>query len=67
MAFRNINYRKLLFESLRNYFSITANGSVSTLLKYLTAFVQPLEVPFASFVTFRNKELLISQCKWQVG
>jgi len=67
MAFRNINYRKLLFESLRNFFSVTAIGSISTFFKYFTAFVQPLEAPFTTFTTFRNKELLISQCKWQVG
>jgi len=67
MAFKSINYRKLLFESLRNFFSVTASGSISTFFKFLTAFVQPLEAPFTTFTSFRNKELLISQCKWQVG
>jgi len=65
--FRNIDYPKMLFESLRNFFSINASGSVSYLYKYLSAFVQPFQQPFADFVTFRNKEMLIANCKWQIG
>ena len=67
MAFRNINYRIMLFETLRKFFSVNANNTISVLFTYLTAFVQLFEPAFANFVTFRNKEQLIAQCKWQVG
>ena len=67
MAFKNINYRIMLFETLRKFFSVNSNNSISVLFTFLTAFVQLFEVPFANFVTFRNKEQLIAQCKWQVG
>jgi hypothetical protein len=67
MAFKNINYRVMLFETLRKFFSVNSNNAISVLFTFLTAFVQLFEVPFANFVTFRNKEQLIAQCKWQVG
>ena len=64
---KNINYPAQLFESLRNYFSINATGQPSILYKYLACFIQPLQAPFTAFVTFRNKEVLIANCKWQIG
>ena len=65
--FRNINYPVMLLEALRNFFSINASGNVSTIYKYLSCFVQPFQLPFTNFEAFRNKEMLIANCKWQIG
>ena len=65
--FRNIDYGKMLFETLRNYFSVNSAGNMSILYTYLAAFVAVFEAPFAAYVTFRIKEALIANCKWQIG
>ena len=65
--FRNIDYGKMLYESLRNYFAVNAAGNMSILYTYLAAFVAVFEAPFADYVTFRIKETLIANCKWQIG
>lgn len=64
---RNINYATLLYEALRNYFSINAAGQVSILYKYLAAIIAPLQAPFDAFDIFRKKENIIASCKWQIG
>jgi hypothetical protein len=66
-SFRNINYGRLLFETLRNYFSVNATGEMSLLYKFLAAIVQPLQPPFDALVAYRTKEALIANCKWQIG
>lgn len=64
---KNINYQKLLFEGLRFYFSVNKAGQPSILYRYLSAFVSLFQAPFNSFDTFRKKEYLIANCKWQIG
>jgi hypothetical protein len=65
--FKTIDYSLLLFENLRNYFSINSQGSASIAYKYLASFVQPMQTPFNDFDSFRVKEALIASCKWQIG
>jgi hypothetical protein len=65
--FRNINFGKLLFETLRGYFAVNSAGEMSVLYKYLSSFAQVFQAPFNSFVGFRTKEALIASCKWQIG
>jgi hypothetical protein len=66
-TFRNINYGRLLYESLRNYFSVNTANQISILYQYCACFLQPLIAPFAAYVAFRNTEALIAQCQWQIG
>lgn len=65
--FRNINYGRLLFESMRYYFAVNASGNLTELYKYLAAIVQPMQGPFDAYVVFRIMEALIASCKWQIG
>ena len=65
--FRNINYSRQLYEALRNYFSVNNQGQVSMLYKILLCYLQILQGPFDTYNTFRVKEALIAQCKWQIG
>lgn len=65
--FRTINYSRQLYESLRNYFAVNAEGQVSMLYKILLCYLQVLQPYFDTYDTFRRKEYLIAQCKWQIG
>lgn len=65
--FRNIDYSKMLYETLRNYYSINANNQPSWLYIYLSCIIQPMQLPFNAYQTFRTLEALIAQCKWQIG
>lgn len=65
--FRNINYGRMLYETLRNYFSVNANGDLSILYKFLFACVIVLQQPFIDYDTFRRQAYLIATCKWQIG
>lgn len=65
--FKNINYGRMLFESLRKYFAVNSDNDISIIYRYLAAFVALFQVPFETFTTFRNKEALIANCKWQIG
>jgi hypothetical protein len=65
--FRNIDYSKMLLETLRNFFSVNVAGNISILYKYALALIYPLQQPFNDYVTFRNKEFIIASCKWQIG
>lgn len=67
LQFRKINYGYMLFDSLRNFFSVNAAGNLSIMYKYLSAFVAPLQTPFNNLDTFRIQEALIAGCKWQIG
>jgi hypothetical protein len=66
-GYRNINYLKMLYESMRNYFSVNSSGKLSLLYKYCAAHLQVLQAPFNNYETFRNTQFLIAQCKWQIG
>lgn len=65
--FRNINYGRLLLDTLTNYFSVNVNGNISWMFKFCLACLAPLALAFQDFVSFRNREYLIAQCKFQIG
>lgn len=65
--FRTIDYPKMLYETLRNYFSVNAKGDISLLYKYLACIVQPLILPFDNFESQRLLNGLIADTKWQIG
>lgn len=65
--FRSIDYPKMLYETLRNYFSINAVGQVSWLYKYLACIIQPLIAPFDNYESQRLLNGLIADTKWQIG
>lgn len=65
--FRNIDYGKMLYETLRNYFSVNANGQISILYKYLAAIIQPLVLPFNNYAAQRSVNGLVASCAWQIG
>lgn len=66
-TFRNINYPKSLYESVRNYFAVNTSNEITILYKYLACFLEPLIGPFDEYVLFRTRQALIAQCKWQIG
>jgi hypothetical protein len=66
-AFKKISYGPLLYETLRAYYSVNSAGNLSILYKYLLAIVQPLQGPFNAYDTYRTKEAIIANCKWQIG
>lgn len=65
--FRNINFTALLYETLSGFLSINKAGTPTWFYKYCVACLVLLQQPFLDFVTFRNKEYLIANCKWQIG
>lgn len=66
--FRNINYGRLLYEALRNYFSVNGvTGQLTIFYKFMAAVIQPLQPVFDAYVLFRIREALIASCKWQIG
>lgn len=65
--FRNIDYGKMLYEALRNYYSINSTGELTILYKYMACMVQPLQDPFNAYAAQRTINALIAQCKWQIG
>lgn len=67
MGFRNINYGAQLYNSLRNFFSVNAQTQLTLIFNFCAACLQPLVVPFAAYVTFRNQIWLVAQCAWEIG
>jgi hypothetical protein len=65
--FKNINYATMLYESLRNYYSINSNEEASILYKYCAAILSPLQPAFDNYNAFRIREAIIANCKWQIG
>lgn len=66
--FKNINYGRLLYETLRSYFSINpVTNKITGLYKYLAAIIQPMQPAFDTYVAFRNRQAIIANCKWQIG
>lgn len=57
----------MLYEALRNYFSVNSSNELSLLYKYMTCFVQPLQGPFDVYAAQRQVNWLVGQCKWTVG
>jgi hypothetical protein len=65
--FRGITIYKILYESVRSYFAVNAKGALSVLYKFCLCCVYPLQTPFNNFDIWRQREILIANCKWQYG
>ena len=65
--FKSINYGRLLYESLRNYYSINSSEQLSILYQFCAALLSPLQNPFNSYAAFRATEAIIANCMWQIG
>lgn len=65
--FRSIDYGKMLYETLRNYFSVNAKGKISQLYTYLACLIQPLIAPWGNYENQRVLNGLIADTKWQMG
>lgn len=64
---RNIDYGKMLYEALRNYYSVNSSGQVSILFKYCAACVAVMQDPFDTYNTNRQTAWLVAQCAWEIG
>jgi hypothetical protein len=67
IKFRNIDYGKMLFESLRAYFAVNSSGQLSILYKFCISCLFILQSPFNDYDTFRVKKFIIANCKYQIG
>lgn len=65
--FRNINYPKMLYETMRSFFSVNRSGLLSNLFKYVSCIIQPLIAPWDVFEVARIQNGLIANTKWQMG
>lgn len=65
--FKHISYGKLLYETLRSYYSVNVSGNISIMYKFLLAIIQVLQAPFDGYEIYRTKEAIIANCKWQIG
>src|ERR1044072_3249275 len=65
--FKKIHYGRVLYETLRAYYSVNSSGNISQLYKYLLAIIQVMQAPFDGYDIYRTKEAIIANCKWQIG
>lgn len=65
--FRHIDYGKMLYQTLRGYFSVNVKGKLNRLYQYCACLVQPLVAPWESFEQARKINGLIANTKWQNG
>lgn len=65
--FKTIDISKVLYESMRAYHSVNTAGQLSYLYKLALCCLYPLQIPFNQFDLWRRRELLIANCKWQIG
>ena len=65
--YKNIDYSKLTFETLRNYMSLNNSGTLSILYKFVLACIWPMQLIWNDFETWRIRKQLIANCKWQFG
>lgn len=65
--FRNINYGRMLYETLRSYFSVNKQNKINELYKYCACLIQPLIAPFDLYAQERIINGLIANCYWQIG
>ena len=66
-SIRNIDIPRMLYETLTGFFSINANNQVTWLYKFCSACLAGLQPYLNTFFTFLAKEILIANCKWQIG
>lgn len=65
--YRQISYPRMLYETLRGYFSVNSSGYVNELFKFCACLVQPLIAPFYAYETERIENGLIANTKWQMS
>lgn len=65
--FRSISIGKMLYETLRAYYSVNSAGQLSWLYKYCAAILQPLVTPLAEYDIQRVYDGLIANSKFQIG
>lgn len=65
--FKKIDYGQMLYEALRNYFSVNTAGEMSIIYKFCAACLFPLVGPFEVYAAQRQIYELVANCKWQIG
>ncbi len=67
VRFRSIDIGKMLYETLRAYYSVNSAGKVNWLYKYCACLLQPLIGPLQQYETERVINGLIANSKFQIG
>jgi len=62
-----INYSYLLFDTLREYFSVRSDGTISWLYKFCLACLYPLQSKFNTYDTFRIERTYVAYCNYTKG
>lgn len=65
--FKKIDLPNLMYEGLRNQFTINKAGFLSQLYKFCLACTYPIKSTWDFFDSFRNNIQLIANCNWQYG
>ena len=65
--FKKIDFPFLMYEGLRNQFTINKSGFLSQLYKFCLACTYPIKSTWDFFDSFRNNIQLIANCNWQYG
>lgn len=65
--FRNIDYARSLYETMRAYYSLNVDLDLSQLFMYCYAFLNVLQAPFDAYAAERLINQLVANCKWQIG
>jgi len=65
--YRTINVGRVLYETLRAYFSVNTAGQLSWLYKYCACILQPLVAPLEQYEIQRVYDGLIAGSKFQIG
>lgn len=67
VRYRKLEIGKMLYETLRAYYSVNSAGQLSWLYKYCAAILQPLVAPLAEYEIQRVYDGLIANSKFQIG
>ena len=65
--FKKISVGKTTFETLRNYFSVNAQNTLSFLYRYVMSCLYPLQVSWYNYENYRNYALILANTKWQIS
>lgn len=65
--YRSLDIPKMLYETLRAYYSVNSAGKVNWLYKYCACLIQPLIAPLQQYETQRIVNGLIANSKFQIG
>ena len=64
---RYINYGNMLYETLRNYYSVNNAGEMTWLYKFCAACIGTMQAPFNTYFYARQQNCFIVQGTWQMG